>query len=79
MLSDKVSVFVCCRDKAGKGLPDGFKQKSQSIFWALEWILLVYFMVNWNILRPFGIYCGHLVYFLPFWYILYQETSGNPG
>jgi hypothetical protein len=41
--------------------------------WALEWIMLVYFMANWNILRPIGIFYSHLVYivalyFLPFWY-----------
>jgi hypothetical protein len=37
-----------------------------------------YFIVNWNILRPFGIFYSHLVhtvvlwyvYFLPFWYIV---------
>jgi hypothetical protein len=29
---------------------------------------LVYFMAIGNILWPFGIFCGHLVYFAPFWY-----------
>jgi hypothetical protein len=24
----------------------------------------------WNILWPFGIFCGHLVYFFPFWYVI---------
>jgi hypothetical protein len=28
---------------------------------ALEWKMLVYFMVIWGILRPFGIFYGHLV------------------
>jgi hypothetical protein len=44
-----------------------------------------------NILWPFGIFHGHLVYFMAIWYIcwlvgiffllgiLYQEKSGNPG
>jgi hypothetical protein len=27
----------------------------------LEWKRLVYFMVHWKILWPFGIFCGHLV------------------
>jgi hypothetical protein len=42
-------------------------------------------MVIWSILRPFGIFCGHLVYFIVIWYIfprfgmLYQEKSGNPA
>jgi hypothetical protein len=55
------------------------------IFWALEWIMLVYFAVNWNILRPFGLFYSHLVYIVVIWYIfslfgtLYQEKSGNPG
>jgi hypothetical protein len=25
-------------------------------------------MIIWYKLHPFGIFCGHLVYFLPFWY-----------
>jgi hypothetical protein len=31
-----------------------------------------------NILWPFDIFCGHLVYF-PRFGILYQEKSGNPA
>jgi hypothetical protein len=31
-----------------------------------------------NILWPFGIFCGHLVYF-PRFGMLYLEKSGNPG
>jgi hypothetical protein len=40
----------------------------------------VYFMDIWSILRPFGLFNGHLVYFLVIWYIfprmgkLYQEN-----
>jgi hypothetical protein len=37
---------------------------------ALEWNMLVYFISIWNILRPFGIFCAHLEYFTPIWYIL---------
>jgi hypothetical protein len=29
---------------------------------------LVYFAAIGNILRPFGIFCGNLVYLSPFWY-----------
>jgi hypothetical protein len=42
-------------------------------------------MVNWNILRPIGIFYSHLVYIVVIWYIfsffgiLNQETSGNLG
>jgi hypothetical protein len=44
---------------------------------ALQWKMLAYFMTIWNILRPFGIVCGHLVLgslwslgkFFPFWYV----------
>jgi hypothetical protein len=39
---------------------------------------LVYFTAIENILWPFHIYCGHLVYF-PRFGTLYQEKSGNPG
>jgi hypothetical protein len=33
--------------------------------------MLVYFMDIWSILRPVGIFCGQLVYFLIIWYIVY--------
>jgi hypothetical protein len=29
------------------------------------------FVAIWSILRPFGIFCGHLVYFVAIWYILW--------
>jgi hypothetical protein len=31
--------------------------------------MLVYFMTFGLILRPFGIFCAYLVYFVPIWYI----------
>jgi hypothetical protein len=37
-----------------------------------------YFTAIGNILWPFGIFCGHLVYFFPFWYF-HHEKSGNPA
>jgi hypothetical protein len=67
------------------GLPDGiFETKNPYLgkFWrVLQWK----FMSIWSILRPFGICCLHLVYFMDFGYIfprfgmLYQEKSGNPA
>jgi hypothetical protein len=50
-------------------------------FWrALKWKMLVYFMVIWNNLRPFGIFLwtfgtfyGQLVYFCPFGYIVSRK------
>jgi hypothetical protein len=39
---------------------------------------LVYVMVIWYILGPFGKFNGHLVYFSRFG-MLYQEKSGNLG
>jgi hypothetical protein len=55
-------------------------------FWrALERKMLVYFMVIWNILRPFGVFYGYLVklwqlgIFAPHFGILCQEKSGNPA
>jgi hypothetical protein len=49
-----------------------------------------YLMAIWYILRPFGIFYDHLVYFTAIGYILwpfgiiflvleYQDKSGNPG
>jgi hypothetical protein len=42
-------------------------------------------MAIWSIARPFGIFGGHLVYFMVIWYIfpilvccMYREKSGNP-
>jgi hypothetical protein len=34
--------------------------------------------VIWNILRPFGKFCGHLVYFTRFG-MFYEEKSGHPA
>jgi hypothetical protein len=62
-------------------------------FWrALQWKMLAYFVVIWSILLPFGIFGCHLVYLVAIWYILwlfgifppffgmlYQLKSGNPG
>jgi hypothetical protein len=31
--------------------------------------IIVYFMAIWSILRPFGIFYGHSVYFMVIWYI----------
>jgi hypothetical protein len=36
------------------------------------WQWEVYIMAIWYILRPFGIFYGHLVYFTAIWYILRQ-------
>jgi hypothetical protein len=47
--------------------------------------MLVYFIAIWSILRPFGIYCGHLVHFkvslvyFSRFGMLHQEKSGNPA
>jgi hypothetical protein len=50
--------------------------------------MLVYFegqIFGLGILLPFGIFFGHLVYFMVIWNIishfgkLYQQKSGNPG
>jgi hypothetical protein len=40
------------------------------IWRALQWRMLAYFMPIWSILRPFGLFYGHLVYFTAIWYIL---------
>jgi hypothetical protein len=48
------------------------------VFWsALEKKMLVYFMVIWYIIEPFGKVWGHFVYLSRFG-MFYQEKSGNP-
>jgi hypothetical protein len=69
-------------------LPDALfsYQKSQfgSILEGLGMENVGMFVTIWNILRPFGIICGSLVYFVVIWYIFHvlvcldQEKSGNP-
>jgi hypothetical protein len=60
---------------SGAGLPDGihiFKPKNPNLgkFWSvLQWKMFVYLVTILSILRPFGIFCGHLVYFMVVWYI----------
>jgi hypothetical protein len=64
-----------------------FQTKNPNLgkFWRdLEWKMLVYFMVIWNILRSFGTLHGHFGNVVVIWYIflrfgmLCQEKSGNP-
>jgi hypothetical protein len=53
-----------------------FQTKNPNLgkFWrALE--LKVLLFIIWSILQPFGIFYGHLVYFMDIWYILW--TFGN--
>jgi hypothetical protein len=50
----------------------------EKIWRILQGEILAYFMTIRNVLRTFGIFCGHLVYF-PRFGILYQEKSGNPA
>jgi hypothetical protein len=49
--------------------------------WACKWKMLEYFMANYYILWPFGIFYGHLViwYIFQSFGILYREKSGNPA
>jgi hypothetical protein len=32
-----------------------------------------YIVTFWYALRPFGMFCGHLVYIFPFWYVLSRK------
>jgi hypothetical protein len=56
-----------------------FQTKNPSLgkFWrALQWKMLVYFMDIWSILymfRTFGMFCGNLVYFSPFWHSVQRK------
>jgi hypothetical protein len=40
---------------------------------------LVSFTAIWYILWPFGIFYSHLWYIFPYFGMLHQEKSGNPG
>jgi hypothetical protein len=33
--------------------------------------MLVYFVAVWSILWPFGLFCGHFIYFMVLWYIFH--------
>jgi hypothetical protein len=49
-----------------------FQTKNPNLgkFWRdLQSKILVYVTVIWHILRPFGIFCGHLAYLMVIWYI----------
>jgi hypothetical protein len=51
----------------GKAPPvqDPTKNPNLGKFWrVLQWKILVYFMTT------FGLFCGHLVYFSPFWFVV---------
>jgi hypothetical protein len=62
------------------GLPDGIfsDQKSLRVNFGgpcngrCEYILWTFGL---HILRPFDIFCGHLVYFLVIWYILLENCT----
>jgi hypothetical protein len=67
---------------------DIFKTKNPNMrkFWrAFQSKTLVFFIVIGIISQPFGIFCGHLIYFTVVWYIfprfgmLHLQKSGNPG
>jgi hypothetical protein len=62
-------------------LPDGihiFKTKNPNFgkFWrVLQWNMLVYFTAIWSILRPFGQFYGHLVYYMAIFVVLWYNFS----
>jgi hypothetical protein len=43
----------------------------------MEDVGIMYYMAIWSILRPFGIFCGHLVYFMVIWYIFSRFGKKN--
>jgi hypothetical protein len=50
------------------GLPDG-KFSNQKAQFGLSMEDVGKFIGHWCILWPFGVFCGHLVYFVVIWYI----------
>jgi hypothetical protein len=71
------------------GLPDGLFACQKSQFWYIfEGLGMEYFgmsFVQFLFLMPFGVFYGHLVYYVLVWYIFskfgmfYEEKSGSPG
>jgi hypothetical protein len=46
------------------------KNPNSGKFWRdLQCNTFAYFMTIWSIVWSFGIFCGHLVYFMFIWYI----------
>jgi hypothetical protein len=81
-LPSKLSMYAA-------GLPDGLFSHQKSQFWlnlegigienvAIFYDLLEYCTTIWYNIQPFGIVCGHLVYF-SILVCLDQEKSSNPG
>jgi hypothetical protein len=55
-----------------------FETQSHNLgkFWSvLQLIMLVNLMPIWYMLWSFGIFCGHLVYFVVIWYILWSFVA----
>jgi hypothetical protein len=86
----KIRSFSARFRMPGSGLPDGLFSNQNNpnldkFRRVLQWKMLVYVAYICYILRPFGIFYGHLVYLVAIWYIfssfgmLYQEKSGNLG
>jgi hypothetical protein len=49
-----------------------FQTKNNNLgkfWWALVWIMLIYFMAIWNSLQAFGIFYDHIGTFVFIWYI----------
>jgi hypothetical protein len=68
-------------DCFASGLPDGIFAKKYQCGYILEKLAMETFSIFddfWVVFLPVGTFCGYLVYFFPFWYIV-REKSGNPA
>jgi hypothetical protein len=69
--TSSIKFYLCAGPnlQLGTGMPDGiFSNQKWGKFWRVfQWKLLVYLMDIWYSLRPFGIFYGHLVYFVVIW------------
>jgi hypothetical protein len=85
--SSSVCTYILCGQRQGCQMVyfQTKNPKSDKYWRVLQWKMLKYFWAIWSIFWLFGIFCGHLLYYVVIWYIfrrfgmLYQEKSGNPG
>jgi hypothetical protein len=64
LMASLKDLFTRNTNFVSSGLPDAIFPKNPNLGQfsrALEWKMFVYYLVIWNILRPFGIFHGNLV------------------
>jgi hypothetical protein len=65
----RITSVVIMKQQDGDKKMGGLAMENLGIFYDH----LVYFTAIVNVLWPFGILCGHLVYLYPFWYFVLRK------